>query len=283
MFEVNEKDLIGELVGFPIEVAKMMILNQIAQGNAPNVRVFQKEERAARDGGGFDWDDSDEGFEFWSRVIGKKQWPVFFDKYPHAIEMPSIKKAKTLKVPRKIHFTKAQKWCLERMRLNTTPMHSRLKTILNEDLRSTPHFDFPILTGEIDEALKLFCIEGRDSESLDNKIGALRCRVAETLTSIYYMNQALMSDDVRGTIYIWDKKLKGVRSALNWAKKNYGLLDKMSYVRFGGSDGYHTSISVIGNISGIAPSYKYDKSLGAYRHEGRNYNYILGNILLQIN
>jgi hypothetical protein len=283
MFELNETDLIGMLTGFPIEVAKMMIVNQIDQGNAQNVRVFQEENRAARATGGFNWEDTAEGFDFWSRVIGKKQWSAFFDKYPHTLEMPSVKKAKTLKAPRKMHFTKAQKWCLERMLLNTKSIHNRLKAILNENLRSTPYFDFPILTSEIDEALKLFCLERYDSESLDNKIGALHMRIIETLTSIYYMNQALMYDNVRNTIYIWDKKLKGVRSALNWAKKNYGLLDKMSYVRFGGIDGYHTTISVIGKVSGIAPGYKYDKSLGAYRHESRDYNYILGNILLHIN
>ncbi len=282
MFEVNEKDLIGELTGFPIEVVKMMIINQSCQGNVPSVQVFQKEDRAAVDGGGFNWDATVEGFEFWSRVIGNQQWHVFFDKYPHAIVMPSIKKAKPLKAPRKMHFTKAQKWCLERMRLNTGSIQDRLVSIINSNMRTTVHFDFPILPGEIDEALKLFCLERYDSEPLENKISALQMRIAETFNSIYYMNRALMYDNVHSTVRIWDKKLKGVRSALNWAKKNYVLLDKMRYVRFGDTTGYTTSIDVIVKVGDIAPGYKYDKTLGAYRQEGRDCNYILGNILLHI-
>lgn len=283
MIEVTEKDLVGKLTGFPIEVVQMMILRQVDQGNQPNVQKFQNEPRASREGRGFTWENTIEGYEFWEKVINDRQWKVFFGRYPHAVEMPSIKKAKTLKAPRKLHFTKAQKWCLERMRLNTGSMHNRLKAILNGDLRSTPYFDFPILPGEIDEALKLFCIEGYDSASLESKCCALRMRITETLTSIYYMNQALMSDDVHGTIRIWDKQPKGVRSALNWAKKHYALLDKINHIRFGDGGLYYTEIDFVGKVGGLPSSYEYDKSLGAYRQEGCSGNYILGNILLHIN
>lgn len=282
MFEVTEKDLVGGLTGFPIEVVRTMLLRQLDQGNRPNVQKFQNEPRAACDGYGFDWDKSAEGFEFWARVIGSKLWDVFFDRYPSAIEMPSTKKAKPLKASRKMHFTKAQKWCLERIRLNTGTIHDRLKAILNENLCSTPHFDFPILPAEIDEALKLFGLEEYDSATLDSKRSALRMRITETLTSIYYMNQALMPDAVHGTIRIWDKKSKGVRSALNWAKKHYILLDKISCVRFSDGHLHSISIDVIGKVSGISSRYKYDKSLGAYSLDGSTVSYILGNILLHI-
>ena len=282
MFEVTEKDLVGELVGFPIEVVRMMIVRQLEQGNAPNVLKFQREPRAAVYGGGFDWERAVEGFDFWSAVIGEHKWHVFFDKYPCAIEMPNIKKTKPLKAQRKMHFTKAQKWCLERIRLNTGTIHNRLKTILNEDLPSTPNFDFPILPSEIEEALKLFCIEEYDSASLDAKCSALRMRISETLTSIYYMNQAFMRDEAHGTVRIYDKKLKGVRSAMNWAKKHYCLLDKIGYVRFLSGNSYNTSIDVIGDISGLPSIYEYDKTTGAYRSNGSPDRYILGNILLII-
>lgn len=283
MIEVTEKDLVGELAGFPREVVQMMILMQVEQGNLPNVRKFQSEPRASCDGGGFNWDATDDGFDFWARVIGRKQWDVFFDRYPHAIVMPSIKKAKPLKAHRKMHFTKAQKWCLERMRLNTGTIQNRLKAILDENLRSTPHFDFPVLPREIDEALELFCLGGYDSAPLENKISSLRMRITETLTSIYYMNQALLCEDVHGTTRIWGKKSKGVRTALNWAKKNYALLDKINCVRFGDGVGFYTSIDVIGKVGSISSSYKYDKTIGAYRKSKSDCNYILGNILLHIN
>lgn len=282
MFEVTEKDLIGELQGFPIEVVRMMLLKQVEQGNVPSVQKFQYEARVSRNGGGFNWDATGEGFDFWSRVIGQKQWPVFFDKYPLAIEMAGIKSAKPLKRPRKMHFTQAQKWCLERMRLNTGPIHNRLKTVLNENLCCTPYFDFPMLPGEIDDALKLFCLEGRDFESLDNKIGTLRCRINETLNSIYYMNQALEGEDVPNTVYICDTKSKGVRSVLNWAKKNYGLLDNIRKVCFGDSSGYHTTIIFMGKVSGIPSRYEYDKTLGAYRNDVYGRDFIIGNIFIHL-
>jgi hypothetical protein len=283
MFEVTEKDLVGGLTGFPVEVVRMMIANQVAQGNAANVQRFQREPKAAVAGGGFDWDATVDGFEFWSRVIGQKQWDLFFDSYPLGIVMPSIKEAKHLKASRKLHFTKAQKWCLERMRLNTGTLHDRLRVILNENLRSTSHFDFPILPAEIDEALKLFCVEEYNSASLENKSSALRMRITETLSSIYYMNQALMYDDVHGSIRIWDKRSVSVRSALNWAKKHYALLDRLNHIRFGDGVQCSISIDVVGKVSGIAPSYKYDKTLGAYKQAGSNGSYIIGNILLHIN
>lgn len=283
MLQVTEKDLVGALTGFPIEVVQMMILRQVEQGNLPNVGKFQSESRAAREGGGFTWDETGEGFEFWSKVIGERKWDIFFGRYPHAIEMPKLKKAKPLKAPRKLHFTKAQKWCLERMRLNTGTIHNRLKAILNENLRSTPHFDFPILTGEVDEALKICCLEGYDSASLESKTSILRMRITETLTSMYYMNQALMGEDVLGTVYIWGKESMGVRSALNWAKKHYALLDKLHHIRFGDGVQFYTAIDVVGKVSGMPSSYKYVKSLGAYKQEDCDGHYILGNILLHIN
>ena len=41
MYKVTEKDLIGDLEGFPIEVVQKMLKKQVEQGNMEDVTVFQ--------------------------------------------------------------------------------------------------------------------------------------------------------------------------------------------------------------------------------------------------
>ncbi len=80
-YKVTEKDLIGDIKDFPIEVVKKMIERQAEQGNNPNVSVFQDALSMARIGGGFDWDKTEYGFDFWHSVINEHKFDLFFEKY----------------------------------------------------------------------------------------------------------------------------------------------------------------------------------------------------------
>ena len=51
---------------------------------------FQKEAYSNCDEGGFLWDKTEEGFDFWSDVIYIKKFGVFFDKYPEGKEKYSF-------------------------------------------------------------------------------------------------------------------------------------------------------------------------------------------------
>jgi hypothetical protein len=85
--KVTKKDLIGDLKNFPIEVVEKMLQNQYKQVNKIDITVFQKYNRSDIQTGGFCWEDTDEGYEFWSDVIGKKRFDVFFERYAKSKEV----------------------------------------------------------------------------------------------------------------------------------------------------------------------------------------------------
>lgn len=75
--KITEADLIGDLKGFPIEVVQKMVEERVKQGEKGDVTVFQKKAN-----GGFFWDRTFNGFDFWSRVIGCEDFDLFFKEYP---------------------------------------------------------------------------------------------------------------------------------------------------------------------------------------------------------
>lgn len=66
---ITERDLIGQLNGYPCFIVEMMLDRQEEQGNTRDVSVFQKKVDSTRRQGGFDWDKTSEGKIFWSKVI----------------------------------------------------------------------------------------------------------------------------------------------------------------------------------------------------------------------
>lgn len=80
--KITEKDLIGDIAGFPIEVVRKMVEEQVRQGNKADVGVFQKCTDSDKKHGGFEWDDTEDGFEFWDMVVLHKEFDEFFEKYP---------------------------------------------------------------------------------------------------------------------------------------------------------------------------------------------------------
>lgn len=81
-YKVTEKDLIGEIKDFPIEVVQKMIERQVEQGNKPDVTVFQKNSCAIKKQNGFSWGETIEGETFWSSILYYNSFDVFFQKYP---------------------------------------------------------------------------------------------------------------------------------------------------------------------------------------------------------
>ena len=72
----------GDLKGFPQEVVEKMVERQVEQGNKRDVSIFEKDRNEEADFGGFDWDESPEGYGFWYKVIYSSQFDVFFNRYP---------------------------------------------------------------------------------------------------------------------------------------------------------------------------------------------------------
>lgn len=85
---VKPEDLKGEIEDFPIEVVQRMVDYQVKQGNKANVSVFQLHKSMLFKGGGFHWDETIEGKQFWGRVILDEDFDLFFNRYPHQLKEP---------------------------------------------------------------------------------------------------------------------------------------------------------------------------------------------------
>ena len=95
---VEQSDLIGAIKDFPIEVVQEMVNEQVRQGNKAAAHTFWISECADVLDGGFRFNKSVDGFCFWYEVINRKNFNLFFKKYPknqYSIERESI----SIKVP----------------------------------------------------------------------------------------------------------------------------------------------------------------------------------------
>jgi hypothetical protein len=72
----------GELTGFPKEIIARMLECQEEQWNKRDVTVFEKNILAFLRVGGFYWEKTKEGYDFWYDVISNKNFNLFFEKYP---------------------------------------------------------------------------------------------------------------------------------------------------------------------------------------------------------
>lgn len=82
IYKVEQSDLVGSIKDFPIEVAQKMVEEQVAQGNRPNVKVFQDDLSACAGDDGFTWSQTDDGDGFWIEVLDGGNFDLFFEKYP---------------------------------------------------------------------------------------------------------------------------------------------------------------------------------------------------------
>ena len=82
IFKVEQSDLVGDIKDFPIEVVEKMIEEQVKQGNYPNVEVFQRYGSADVSDDGFTWGNTEDGDDFWMKVIDECNFDLFFKKYP---------------------------------------------------------------------------------------------------------------------------------------------------------------------------------------------------------
>lgn len=75
--KITEKDLIGDIKDFPIEVVQRMVECQVEQGIEPNIKIFQEDRKL-----GFSWVLTKEDYSFWSSILKNKDFDLFFRGYP---------------------------------------------------------------------------------------------------------------------------------------------------------------------------------------------------------
>lgn len=101
----------GQIADFPVEVVEKMLERQVEQGNKRDVWVFENYRGEGKLSGGFIWGDTDEGLDFWEKVICYKNFDAFFKKYP---KQTNTMTEKTYEVTReqmgKIHEIACESW-----------------------------------------------------------------------------------------------------------------------------------------------------------------------------
>lgn len=87
----------GKLKDFPKEVIKEMLVNQVNQGNKEDVTVFERQPTIYYIAGGFDWNRTPEGEDFWCNVIVNKDFKLFFSVFNTVPEYWCIRSNKKAK------------------------------------------------------------------------------------------------------------------------------------------------------------------------------------------
>ena len=72
----------------PVEIQERMLDEQVRQGNKRDAKVFEVDTSAGGSDGGFVWEDSVEGYDFWEEIIRSGDFAVFYEKYP---KRPALK------------------------------------------------------------------------------------------------------------------------------------------------------------------------------------------------
>lgn len=76
---VKREDIRGEISGYPIEIIQAAVDRGVEQGNDGNLVIRGLQHSVA---GGFEWAETPEGSRFWSQVMGRQRFDIFFQRYP---------------------------------------------------------------------------------------------------------------------------------------------------------------------------------------------------------
>lgn len=78
---VTKDDLKRNIANFPVEIVQTMVDRQVMCYNKPDPSIFAENLYATVDNGGFDWDKTSEGYDFWKDIIVNKNFKKFFEKF----------------------------------------------------------------------------------------------------------------------------------------------------------------------------------------------------------
>lgn len=72
-----QSNLKGDLEIYPVEIVKELLKNQKAQTGKIDISVFENNISASVDQGGFLWSSTEEGHDYWDKIISKKNISEF--------------------------------------------------------------------------------------------------------------------------------------------------------------------------------------------------------------
>lgn len=68
--------------GYPKEVIEQLVREQVNQGNEVNVELLAGNIEAHKEVGGVNWTETEDGEQFWHKVLLDKDFELFAAKYP---------------------------------------------------------------------------------------------------------------------------------------------------------------------------------------------------------
>lgn len=79
---VKREDICGEISGYPIEIIQAAVDRGVGQGYNASVVIRDLQYSTAC---GFAWSETSEGTEFWSQVMCRHNFSIFFQRYPRKL------------------------------------------------------------------------------------------------------------------------------------------------------------------------------------------------------
>jgi hypothetical protein len=76
---VKRKDITGAIEGYPIEIIQAAVDRGVEQGCDAKIVIRGLQYSTSS---GFSWADTPEGNRFWSQVMGRQRFDIFFQRYP---------------------------------------------------------------------------------------------------------------------------------------------------------------------------------------------------------
>lgn len=86
ILKINGSGIYGAIKGFPLEVVQKMVELTIKEEHTDiegALKILRK-----TPWNGFTWSETDEGHQFWYKVIDRHEWWRFFERYPANLSSP---------------------------------------------------------------------------------------------------------------------------------------------------------------------------------------------------
>lgn len=161
-----------QVEGMPYAILNKMLDEQVRQGNEESIKPFVKNRLANKAEGGFNYSDTSDGYDFWSRVLEEENYELFFEKYPELLPKKDVEEVSTEEVVTEEalsvdSFIENNKEALQDISKTNTPLFNALNGVLAE-LRIS-YEDGAVQVEEVEEVVEV----KEDDLDLDNLMGEI--------------------------------------------------------------------------------------------------------------
>jgi len=121
-----------QVEGMPYAILNKMLDEQQKQGNEESIEPFVKNRLANKAEGGFNYSDTSDGYDFWSRVLEEENYELFFEKYPELLPKKDVEEVSTEEGLSVDSFIEKNKEALQDISKTNTPLFNALNGVLAE-------------------------------------------------------------------------------------------------------------------------------------------------------